>query len=362
MLRRLVEISLRQRSVVIALAIGLIFHGLYVASRAKLDVFPDFVQPQVTVQAESPGLAPEQVEALVTRPVENALNGTVGLESVRSESIQGLSVVTAVFAEGTDIFKARQMLAERLAQLAGTLPLGVAAPKMEPLTSSTMDLLKFGLTSEKLSPMGLRTFADWTVRPKLLAVSGVAAVKVFGGAVRELQIQFQPEQLRSFGLSVQDVANAARAATGIRGAGFVETATQRLPIQTEGQSLTAAQLGEVVVAQRDGRSVRLKDVARVSEGASPLFGDAIVNGQPGVLMTTSSQYGANTMEVTRGVEAALNELRPLFTAQGIIYVPGLHRPATFIEHAIHNMKISLLLGAGWWPWCYFFSCSICGRR
>ncbi len=345
MLRRLVEISLRQRSVVIALAIGLIFHGLYVASRAKLDVFPDFVQPQVTVQAESPGLAPEQVEALVTRPVENALNGTVGLESVRSESIQGLSVVTAVFAEGTDIFKARQMLAERLAQLAGTLPLGVAAPKMEPLTSSTMDLLKFGLTSEKVSPMGLRTFADWTVRPKLLAVSGVAAVKVFGGAVRELQIQFQPEQLRSFGLSVQDVANAARAATGIRGAGFVETATQRLPIQTEGQSLTAAQLGEVVVVQRDGRSVRLKDVARVSEGASPLFGDAIVNGQPGVLMTTSSQYGANTMEVTRGVEAALDELRPLFEAQGIVYVPGLHRPATFIEHAIHNMKISLLLGA-----------------
>src|SRR5215472_11437942 len=184
MLRRLVELSLQKRGIVIALAIALITYGLIVASRAKLDVFPDFVQPQVSVQTESPGLSPEQVEALVTRPIENALNGTVDLESVRSESIQGLSVVTAVFADGTDIFRARQMLAERLSQLGGTLPVGVAAPKMEPLTSSTMDLLKFGLTSDKLSPIELRTFADWTVRPKLLSVSGVAAIKVFGGGVR----------------------------------------------------------------------------------------------------------------------------------------------------------------------------------
>jgi CzcA family heavy metal efflux pump len=345
MLRRLVEISLEKRGIVITLAIGLITYGLIVASRAKLDVFPDFMQPQVSVQTESPGLSPEQVEALVTRPIENALNGTVDLESVRSESIQGLSVVMAVFADGTDIFRARQLLAERLGQLAGTLPVGVAAPKMEPLTSSTMDLLKFGLTSDKISAMELRTFADWTVRPKLLSVSGVAAIKVFGGAVRELQIQFQPEKLQMFGLSVQDVASAARAATGVRGAGYVETAAQRLPIQTEGQTLTSHQLGEVVVAQNNGRVVRLKDVATVIEGAQPKFGDALINGKPGVLMTISSQYGANTIEVTRGVEAALDEFKPAFAAQGIEYAQGLHRPATFIELALHNMKISLLLGA-----------------
>ena len=141
MLKRLVEISLGSRGVVITLAIGFIGYGLLVASRAKLDVFPEFVQPQATVQTEAPGLAPEQVETLVTRPVENALNGAGDLDSIRSESIQGLSVVTAVFKEGTDIFKARQMLAERLAQLGGELPAGVKAPKMEPLTSSTMDLL-----------------------------------------------------------------------------------------------------------------------------------------------------------------------------------------------------------------------------
>jgi CzcA family heavy metal efflux pump len=345
MLRHLVDISLRSRGVVIALAAGLIGYGIYVAKNAKLDVFPNFVQPQVTVQTEAPGLAPEQVEALVTRPVESALNGAGNLDSVRSESIQGLSVVTAVFKEGTDIFIARQMIAERLAQLGGELPAGVQSPKMEPLTSSTMDLLKFGLTSEKLSPMELRTFADWTVRPRLLSVPGVAAVKVFGGEVRQLQIQVKPDRLLAFNLSIQDVLNAAGAATGVRGAGFVETAAQRLVLQTEGQSLTAEELGNVVVTQRDGRSIRLKDVADVAMGGEPKFGDAIINGRPGVLMTTASQYGANTMDATLGVEAALNEMKPTLAAAGIEYVPGLHRPATFIEIAIHNVKNSLLLGA-----------------
>ena len=345
MLRKLVELSLGSRGVVITLAVGLIIYGVFVVQNAKLDVFPDFVQPQVTVQAEAPGLAPEQVEALVTRPVESALSGAGDLESVRSESIQGLSVVTAVFKEGTEIYRVRQMIAERLVQVGGALPAGVTPPTMEPLTSSTMDLLKFGLTSDKLSPMELRTFADWTVRPKLLAVSGVAAVKVFGGEVRQLQIQVKPERLQAFQISVSDVVTAARAASGVRGAGFIETAAERLVIQTEGQSLTAAQLGEVVVTQRDGRSVRLKDVAEVMVAGEPKFGDALINGKPGILMTTSSQYGANTMDVTVGVETALTEMKPAFASLGIDYVPGLHRPATFIEIAIHNLKNSLLLGA-----------------
>ena len=345
MLKRLVELSIGSRGVVITLAVGFICYGLFVTSHTKLDVFPEFVQPQATVQTEAPGLAPEQVEALVTRPVESALNGAGDLDSIRSESIQGLSVVKAVFKEGTDIHIARQMLAERLAQLGGELPVGVKSPKMEPLTSSTMDLLKFGLTSEKISPMALRTFADWTVRPRLLSVPGVAAVKVFGGETRELQIQIKPDRLLALGISVQDVSSAAGTATGVRGAGFVETAAQRLVLQTEGQSLTAEQLGEIVVTQRGTSSIRLKDVANIIEGAEPKFGDAIINGKPGVLMTTTSQYGANTMEVTRAVENALEELRTVFESEGIQYIPALHRPASFIEIAIQNMKTSLLVGA-----------------
>jgi CzcA family heavy metal efflux pump len=237
------------------------------------------------------------------------------------------------------------MMAERLAQLGGQLPADVTSPKMEPLTSSTMDLLKFGLTSERLSPMELRTFADWTVRPRLLSVPGVAATKVFGGEVRQLQIQIKPDRLLAFEISVQEISSAAGTATGVRGAGFVETSAQRIVLQTEGQSLTAEQLGEVAVTQRDGRSIRLKDVANIIAAGEPKFGDALINGKSGILMTTASQFGANTMEVTRGVEAALEELKPVFAAEGITYTSAMHRPATFIEIAIKNMKSSLLFGA-----------------
>lgn len=345
MLTTLVSFSLRFRGVVIALACVLVGYGLHVVGRAKLDVLPDFAPPQVVVQTESPGLSPEQVEALVTRPVESALNGASALESIRSESIQGLSIVTVVFKDGTDPLVARQMLSERLVETTGRLPLGVKTPKMTPLTSATMDLLKIGLVSTNRTPMELRTFADWTLRPRLLAVPGVAKVSAFGGEVRQMQIQVRPDRLVAFNLTLADVTAAARMATGVRGAGFIETSNQRVLIQTEGQSLDPATLGEVVVTHTNGVSVRLREVANVVAGAEPKFGDALVQGRPGVLLTMSSQYGANTLEVTRAVEAAVAELKPVLTAEGIELFDRLHRPANFIEHALTNIRSSLLLGA-----------------
>ena len=345
MLTRIVQFSLRFRGVVLALACVILFYGFYVALHAKLDVFPNFVQPQATIQIESPGLSPEQVEALVTRPIESAVNGLGNMASLRSESIQGLSVITAVFKEGTDIYIARQMLAERLAAMAGELPVGVQAPRMTPLTSSTMVVLEIGLVSDKLSPMELRTFAEWTLQPRLLAASGVAHCNIFGGEVRQLQIQVKPDRLRAFNLSIQDVLNAAREATGVRGAGFIETANARINLQTEGQLLTSEQLGEVVITQHDGQSVRMKDVADVVWGAQPKFGDALVQGRPGIIMTIMCQYGANTMDVTKTVETALNEMKPELAKEDITLYPQLHRPATFITNSLRNILHSLLLGA-----------------
>ena len=344
MIKALVQFSLRFRGVVVVLASVILFYGSYVSSRAKLDVFPNFVQPQVVVQTESPGLSPEQVEQLVTSPLEMAVNGLGGLESLRSESIQGLSIITAVFQEGTDVFLARQTLAEKLTELAGQLPLGVKTPKLTPLTSSTMDLLKIGLVSERLSAMDLRTFADWTLKPRLLAVAGVAKCSTFGGEVRQLQILVKPDRLMAFGLGLSEVLAAARASTAVLGAGFIETSNQRITIQTEGQSLTAQALAEVEVSHRNGHSLRLKDVARVIEGAAPKFGDTLIQGKPGVLLTMSSQYGANTLEVTRALETALEELKPLLAKEGISLYPRLHRPATFIETALKNIQSSLWLG------------------
>ncbi len=344
MLQALVRFSLRFRGVVVVLATVLFGYGVQVSINAKLDVFPNFVQPQVVIQTECPGLSPEQVELLVTLPIETMVNGLGDMESLRSESIEGLSIITAVFKEGSDVFRARQMLAEKLAETAGVLPNSVKTPRMTPLTSSTMDLLKIGLVTDKLTPMELRTFADWTLKPRLLSVPGVAKCSAFGGEVRQLQVRLLPKRLVAYKLSLADVLAAARLSTGVTGAGFIETANQRITLQTEGQALTAEVLGEVVVAHTNNFSVRLKDVARVLEGAEPKYGDTVIQGRWGVLMTMSSQYGANTMEVTKSLEAALGEMKPVLEKQGITLYPRLHRPATFIEVALANMKHSLALG------------------
>jgi Cu/Ag efflux pump CusA len=215
---------------------------------------------------------------------------------------------------------------------------------MTPLTSATMDLLKIGLVSKKLSPMELRTLANWTVKPRLLSVPGVARCIIFGGEVRQLQIQVRPDRLMAYGLSISDVLNAARMSTGVRGAGFIETQNQRILIQTESDALTPEILGELVVLQHDGQSVRLKDVARVLVGPEPKFGDALIQGEPGVLLSTGSQYGANTMEATLAVETALKEMQPIFDKDEVKVYSRLHRPATFIENSLHNIKHSLYLG------------------
>ena len=344
MLRRLVEGSLRFRGVVVALACVLLGYGLFVAAHAKLDVFPEFAPPEVVIQTEASGLSPDEVDVLVTTPIENAVNGVGNLESIRSQSIEGFSVITAIFKAGTDVLQARQLVGERLLEVAGKLPQGVAPPTMAPLTSATSTALVIGLVSDTRSLMDLRTFADWTLRPRLLAVPGVAKVVIFGGEVRQLQIQVRPDRLVAYGLSIDDVLRAGREATAVRGAGFVDTGPQRVTLRTEGQSLAPAELGQVVVAHHGALSVRLGDVARVVEAPAPELGAASIEGHPGVMLMVSSQYGANTLDVTRGLERALVGMAPSLRDAGIVLHPRLFRPANFILAAIDNVRSSLLIG------------------
>src|SRR6202043_522526 len=182
----------------------------------------------VDIQTEAPGFAPQQVEELVTKQIENAVNGAAGLATLRSESIPGLSVVTITFADGVDVHIARQGISERLSELGSALPAGVGTPKLSPLVSSTMDLLKIGLLSVKVDAYTLRDTADWIIKPRLLAVPGVAHVLVFGGDVRQIQIQPDPNKLSSYHVTLVDVADAARGALALRGAGFIDMATQRI--------------------------------------------------------------------------------------------------------------------------------------
>ncbi|MGH7973006.1 MAG: efflux RND transporter permease subunit, partial [Limisphaerales bacterium] len=329
---------------VVALGLVVIAYGLYVASSTRLDVFPEFAPPQVVVQTEAPGLSSQEVEQLVTLPTETELNGTTSLKAIRSQSIQGLSVVTLVFRDGTDIYRARQTITERLAEVVSRLPQNVGPPRMGALTSSTSLTLVMGLTSTNRTPMELRTFADWTFRPYVLSVPGVAKVDVFGGDIRQLQMQVKPERLQAYGLSLDQVLAAARQATGVRGAGYVDNPNQRIVIRTVGQTLTPQLLGEAVLIPHEGLSVRLKDIAEVREAPAPKFGDAQVNGRSGVVLLAYAQYQANTMIVTRALEAALQQMKTALAAEHIELNANLFRPANFIETSLQNVDHSLLIG------------------
>lgn len=344
-MRRLVELCLRHRAAVAILALLALVYGGISAFRVPLDVLPEFVSPQLSIQTEAPGLTPGQVELSVTRAVEAAVNGAPGLAALRSESIAGLSVVNLSFAADADVQAARQGVAERLAALGGTLPQGVFPPKLSPLTSATMDLLKVGLVSHTLDQYALRDLADWTLKPKLLAVPGVARLTVYGGAIRQIQIQPDLEKMQAFGLTLADLSAAGRAALAFHGAGFIAIGTQQVAIETPTPILDTAALARAVVVARPGGVVRLGEVARVVEGAAVKVGDALIQGEPGVLLSISGQYGANTLAATEAVEAALAEMQPMLAAQGVKVYPRLHRPANFIERALGELGRALGLGA-----------------
>lgn len=341
----LIAFAVRFRGVVIALACLLAIYGVADLSHASYSVFPEFAPPQATIQTEAAGLSPEQVEALVTTPLERAVNGMPGVTALRSTSIQGLSAIHVYFDAGSDIYRDRQQITERLTTATQDLPKGISPPVLTPLTSSTATTLVIGLTSKTASLMQLRTAADWTVRPRLLAAPGVADAVVFGGDLRSIQIQVQPDKLVRYGLSLQDVMAAARQATGVRGGGFIDTTNQRILIQPEGQMLTPAQIARTVVTAQGSGRVTLGEVADVVQAPEPPSGAAMIDGQPGIVIDISNQYGSNTLAVTQQLDAALKDLKPALAAQHITLHPALFRPASFVETAIHNVESSLLLGS-----------------
>jgi CzcA family heavy metal efflux pump len=344
-MRAIVSLCVRHFGAVTALTLFALILGCWGAMHSPLDVFPEFVPSQVDIQTEAPGFAPQQVEELVTKQVENAVNGASGLATMRSESIPGLSVVTITFNDGIDVHIARQGISERLSELGSSLPTGVGTPKLSPLVSSTMDLLKIGLLSDKVDAYTLRDTADWVIKPRLLAVPGVAHVIDFGGEVRQIQIQPDMAKLASFGITLGQVGDAAHAALPIRGAGFIDLPGQRVLIKTPTPQPDIETLSEAVVTERNGTPILLRELAQVKIAPALKFGDALIMGKPGVLMSLASQYGANTLTATLAVEKALNELAPTLKSQGIILYPGLHRPANFIERALGNLEHSLLIAA-----------------
>ena len=345
MLTLIVRWSLSRPRLVALLAGLVVAYGLVTLSRAKFDVFPDFVPPQVEVQTEAPGLSAEQVEQLITRPIEQAIAGGQGIEAVRSESIQGISVVTVIFADKVDPYRARQTVTDSLVEAGSSLPAIARSPQVAPLTSSTMDLLKIGFTSDALSPEQLRSLIDTVVRPRLLATQGVARASVYGGEVSRIEVRMRPGDMARFNITPSDLATAVAAATGVRGGGFVDTPSQRILVTPQGQAQGPDDLARGVIRSVVGQRVLVGDVADVVEAFEPRLGEALIMGRPGVLVSLSSQYGANTLDATRAVDAALAELQPALNAQRVSVNADLHRPANFINTALSGLREDLVIGA-----------------
>jgi CzcA family heavy metal efflux pump len=353
MLRRLVASSLRFRFVVVAFAAGMMFFGLGQLRAMPVDVFPEFAPPRVEIQTSSLGLSSAEVEELVTVPLEQALAGIENLDTIRSTSVTGLSSIELIFERGTDLLRARQLVQERIATVTPTLPSWASPPFMMQPLSATSRTMKIGLTSQEHSLMDMSMVSYWKIRPRLLKVPGVANVAIWGERLQMYQVQVNPEALAAHGISLDNVmettadaldAGILRFSEGsvIGTGGFLDTVNQRLVIQHKQPLRTPEDLKHVRLEGPDGRLIPLTDVATLEEEHQPLLGDAIINDGPGLMLIVEKFPWANTLQVTRGVEDALEKLQP--GLPGIEIDSTIFRPATFIEDALGNLFSALLIG------------------
>ncbi len=340
----LVSTSLRLRVLVLAASIVLMIEGIRTAQNAPLDVFPEFAPPLVEIQTEAPGLSTEEVEALVSVPLENSLNGTAGLKTLRSKSVLGLSSVVLIFQQGTDLMTSRQLVNERLAIAAPRLPAVARTPVILSPLSSLSRVMKIGVSSKTLTQMDLSELAKWTIRPRLMAVPGVANVAIWGQRDRQFQVLVDPERLRAVGVTLDAVNKAVADAVTVAGGGFIDTANQRIAVRHRSAIETTSDLRSTVVAFRNGAPLRLGEIADVRIGNPPPIGDAVINDAPGLLLIVEKQPQGNSLEVTRNVEKALAGLA--LNGKGVEIDPTIFRPATFIERSIDNLGHAMLVGCG----------------
>src|SRR5512147_2951709 len=357
LMRWIVQISLRYRYLVIFLAVVLMIFGISRMSNSSVDVFPEFAPPKVEVQTLSTGLSASAVEELVTVPIEQALYGVPGLDIMRSRSVPDMSDIVLIFKPGTDLIRARQLVNERLQAVYPTLPTWAAPPVMIQPLSSTSRAMKIGISSDQYGLMDLSMIAYWKIRARLLDVPGVANVPIWGERIKMPQVQVDLKEMRAHDVSLDEVMDVTADALDvgllqfsegsvIGTGGFIDTPNQRIGLRSVLPILTPETLGQVPIYDRkkaDGTPLILDDVSKVVWDTWPLFGDAVINGGPGLMLIVEKLPWANTLDVTRGVEEAISEMRP--GLKGIDIDTTIFRPATFIEQSIDNLTQSLLVGA-----------------
>ena len=341
MLNKIIQWSLRNRLLVVIAAVALLIYGGYVTTRTPVDVFPDLTAPTVTILTESHGLAPEEVESLVTLPIEAAMNGTAGVYRVRSNSAIGISIVFVEFNLDTDIYRARQLVNERLQQV--RLPAGVPPPVLGPISSTMGEIMLISMTSTKTSPMELRSIADWTVRPRLLGVAGVSQVMIIGGETKQFQVLVDPAKLADYGLTLEKVGEAVSASNANAAGGFLERTNEEFLIRGRARVYTPKDLASSVITVRDDTPILIGNVATVQAGAALKRGDGSFNMQPAVVATIQKQPNANTLEVTEQIETTLANLKATLPADVRIDTKAFQQ-SDFINRAVGNVRASIIEG------------------
>lgn len=341
----LVEFSLRHRLLVLCLAVITLVVGGYQMGQLPIDIFPSLTRPRVTLMTECPGLSPEEVESLVTKPLETAFNGATGVEAVRSQSGVGLSVIYVEFGWKTDIRVARQVVTERLASTQANLPEGVHS-ELAPISSIMGQILIVGMHSKegKTSPLEVRTLADWVVRQRVLAVPGVAQVITMGGGRRQVQVHVDPQKLRAFDVTLAEVESALRESNQNSSGGYVNSGSQEFLVRSLGRAASADEIGQTVVKRGTDRAVLVRDIATIQDGAQIKRGDSSVNGQPAVVLTINKQPDADTRIVTKRVQAALEDLKRSLP-EDVVLEPHLYEQREFIDLGIDNVMEALRDGA-----------------
>lgn len=345
MLNAIIRFSLRYRLLTIAVAVVVLVYGGYVLYHLPIDVFPDLDRPRVTVMTEAPGLAPEEVETLVTFPLESVLNGATGVQAVRSSSGIGLSVVQVEFAWGTDIYVDRQVVAEKLALAAERFPEGVR-PQMGPISSVMGQIMIIGMWSEggKTSPMEVRTLADWVVRQRLLTIPGIAQVITMGGGRKQYQVLVNPNALRSYGVTLHEVERALSASNANATGGYLNRGGNEYLVRSIGRLQSVQDIEKVVVKPDTERPVLLQQVARTVEAPQVKRGDSAANGEPAVMLTITKQPGNDTRLLTDQITRALEELE-VTLPRDIRINPEVYQQKSFIELGIHNVMDALRDGS-----------------
>lgn len=344
MLDKLMQTSLHNRLIFLLMALGVLVAGVIVALDMPIDVFPDLTAPTVTIMTEAHGMAPEEVEKLVTFPIETVVNGASGVRRVRSNSIQGLSTVWVEFDWGTDIYIARQIVNEKLQIMRNTLPEGVDQPVLAPITSIMGEIMLVGLTAEKTSPMELRTLADFSVARRIQSVPGVSQVLVYGGESQQYQVQVDPYKVAARGLTLHHVLKAvAESNVNATGGVFIDSGQEYL-IRGLGRVRNVDDISHTVVSVHDRIPVLIKDVAEVAIAPAFKLGTASINNEDGVLLVIAKQPEANTLTLTKEILLALDEFRGSLP-EDIIMHTDIFRQADFIEVAVDNVVRALVIGA-----------------